>query len=984
MTKNHQFKRKTCRFSRSLWNLAALFFLVFSSVFSQETKTVQGTITSAIDNQPIPGANVLIKGKSKGTVSDFDGNYSLEAVEGDVLTFSYVGFKTQEISVGENSTISVSLTEDFSTLDEVTITGIGYGSVQRREITSAVASVDSEDFNTGNINDPAQLLQGKVAGLSIAKPGGDPNAGFNIRLRGLSTFGANSQPLIVIDGVLGGSLSSIDPDDIESIEVLKDASAAAIYGTRGASGVILVTTKRPKGADASSIEYNTYIALEEVAKFVENSTPAEYIEAGGIDNGFETNWLDLVTKVGVTTVHNLALSDNTQNGNYRASINYRDVEGVALQDGFDQLNARFNLVQRALDNKLTLNFNAGITNRKARFMPYESLRFAIIADPTSPVYNNGDTTNGYWEPNTPEYHNPVGIANEVTSEGHFKTLLGNIKATYEFTNNFDLSAFYSIQTESDLRSEYFSSETRFASSAGLQGRATKFTEDRENELFELTANYEKYFGELKVSLLGGYSFQEFMFENFNAFNTNFITDDLLYNALELGLGTATGNDAFAGVGSQKEESRLISFFGRAMFNYNDKLFVSGTFRREGSSKFGINNRWGDFYSVSGGADLAEIFELSSFNTLKFRAGYGITGNLPNQNYEYRSRLLRGSRIFFNESRYLQGVNFASNPNPNLKWEEKAETNIGLDFGLFDARLYGSVDWYTRNTTDVLQSVSVPVPPNFFPTTLLNIGELKSTGVELALNAAIVRNTDVNYNTGITFSTFNTELVKLDGERDQIFLGNLGPPGLNGINVIRLAEGERIGDIVAPIFEGLAEDGTRIITDQNGDGTISQQDDAVVVGNGLPDFELAWNNSFQYKNFDLSVTFRGAFGHSLVNINRAYYESPAASNNYNPVRTKYYLPELTQGESWNSYYVENADFVKLDNMTIGYNIDLGKSKIKTARIYASGQNLFVISGYTGVDPEVRYTYGNNPLAPGVDDRNSYFRTRTISLGLNIGL
>jgi iron complex outermembrane receptor protein len=966
---------------RVLWLVALLFHF---GIQAQDAKTVTGQITSAIDQQPIPGANIIIKGTSTGTVSDFDGNYSLNAAVGDVLSFSYVGYKTQEIRVTESNEVSVALTEDFSTLDEVTVTGIGYGSVQRREITSSVASVDAKDFNTGNINDPAQLLQGKVAGLSIVKPGGDPNSGFNIRLRGLSTFGANSQPLIVIDGVLGGSLSSIDPNDIESIEVLKDASAAAIYGTRGASGVILVTTKRAYGVDASSIEYNTYVALEDVAKFVENSTPAQFVEAGGIDNGFETDWLDLVTRTGVTTVHNLALSDNTQNGNYRASINYRDVEGVASEDGFDQLNARFNLVQRALDNKLTLTFNGGITSRKARFMPYESLRFAIIADPTAPIYNGGNEANGYWEPNTPEYHNPVGIANEVTDEGHFKTLLGNIKANYKFTDNFDLSAFYSLQTESDLRSQYFSSKTRFASSAGLNGRATKFAEDRENELFELTANYQKYFGELKMTLLGGYSYQEFMFENFNAFNTNFITDDLLYNALELGLGTATGNDAFAGMGSQKEESKLISFFGRAMFNYKDQFFVSGTYRREGSSKFGPLNQWGNFYSVSGGADLAEIFELPSFSSLKFRAGYGITGNLPNQNYEYRSRLIRGSRIFFNESRYLQGVNFASNPNPNLKWEEKAETNIGLDFGVLNSRLYGSIDWYSRNTTDVLQSVSVPVPPNFFPTTLLNIGELKSNGLEIALNGAIVQNENVNYNTGITFSTFNTELVRLDGEREQIFLGNLGPPGLNGVNVIRLAEGERIGDIVAPIFEGLAEDGTRIITDQNGDGTISQQDDAVVVGNGLPDFELAWSNSFQYKNFDLNVTFRGAFGHSLVNINRAYYESPAAANNYNPVRTKYYLPELTQGENWNSYYVESADFVKLDNMTLGYNLDLGDSKVKSARIFASGQNLFVISGYSGVDPEVHYTYGNNPLAPGVDDRNSYFRTRTISLGLNIGL
>ncbi|MDL5514318.1 SusC/RagA family TonB-linked outer membrane protein [Arenibacter sp. M-2] len=971
------------RLPKTVGILTFLLFMTTLVSFGQTQRTIQGTVVNANDDIPLLGVSIIVKGTTIGAVTDFDGKYSIQASPSDVLQFSYVGFQNIDIPVLEQSTIDVSLEEDFTQLNEVTITSIGYGTVERREITSAVASVDSKEFNKGNISNPAQLLQGKVAGLSIAKPGGDPNAGYNIRLRGLSTFGANSQPLIVIDGVVGGALALIDPNDIKSIEVLKDASAAAIYGTRGASGVILVTTKKAVGVGAARIEYNTYLAMESVAKFVPNSTPEQFVEAGGVDNGYKTDWLDLLTQTGISNVHNLAISNGTANGNYRASINYRDVEGIALGTGFDQLNARFNFEQRAMNDKLILTLNGGVTKKNAQFKPYESLRFAIIADPTAPVYIGGDAANGYWEPSTPEYHNPLGIANEVTDEGTFKTMLGNIRAKYKLTDNFDFSAFYSLQYESDLRSQYFSSKTRFSAGSGQKGRARKESEDRLNELFELTANYQKNFNGLKVSLLGGYSWQQFSFENFNAFNTNFITDELLYNALELGLGTATGSDAFAGMNSQKEESRLISFFGRAMFNFEDKFFVSGSIRREGSSKFGINEQWGNFYSISGGMDFAEMFEIP-FSVLKLRAGYGITGNLPNENYESRTRLSRGSRSYFNNTRYLQGVNFASNPNPDLKWEEKAETNMGLDFGLFDSRLYGSIDFYSRNTTDVLQSVSVPVPPNFYPNTLLNIGELKSNGLEIALNGAVIQKQDFSYNTGVTFSTFNTELVSLDGDREQIFLGNLGAPGLNNILVIRVKEGEKIGDIMAPTFEGLDDQGRRIITDRNGDGTINQEDDAVVAGNGLPDFEIGWSNSFHYRNLDLNFTMRGAFGHSLVNINRAYYESPAASNNYNPVRTKYYLPELTQPESWNSYYVEKADFLKLDNITLGYNFEVGKSSaIKSFRLYASGQNLFVISGYTGVDPEVHYSYGS-PLAPGVDDRNSYFRTKTISLGLNIGL
>lgn len=974
------------KWSRRRWSayrqylLVPMLLLLTIPHLMAQSRTITGTVRGAADDAPLIGASILVKGTSTGTVTDLDGAYEIVASSDDVLVFSYIGYQETEITVGDQTQINVTLSEGAQQLNEVVV--LGYGTAERKEVTNSVASVDEEDFNKGNVNDPAQLLQGKVAGLSIAKPGGDPNAGFNVRLRGLSTFGANSQPLIVIDGVLGGSLQTVDPNDIESIEVLKDGSAAAIYGTRGASGVIIVTTKRANISDGARIDFNSYAAIEQVARFVPNSTPEQFVEAGGIDNGAETDWLDLLTRTGNSQVYNLSAYNSTKSGSYRVSVNYRDIEGIALKSGFDQINGRLNLTQRAMNDKLRMSFDLAVTKRNAQFTPYESLRFAVIADPTAPIYNNNDPDQGYWEPNTPEYHNPYGISQEVTDDGVFKTLLGNVRANYEFLPGLNAEIFYSQQYESDLRSQYFSSKTRFTSANGQRGRANKFSEDRKNELLEITGSYKREFGKLSLNTVVGYSWQEFLFENFNAFNTNFITDDLLYNSLELGLGTALGSDATAGMNSQKEESRLIAFFGRAILNFDDTFFASLAIRREGSSKFGPNNRWGNFYSLSGGVDLVKAVGVP-LDVFKLRVGYGLTGNLPNQNYEYTTRLSRGSRIFFNNSRFLQGVNFASNPNPDLKWEQKAETNIGLDFAFMDNRFSGAIDYYVRNTTDVLQSISVPVPPNFFPNTLQNIGELKSNGLEVSLDFAAISNENINYNTGIVFSTFNTELVTLDGEREQIFIGNLGPPGLNGINVIRVKEGEEIGDIMAPLFEGLDDSGRRIITDQNGDGTISQEDDAVKVGNGLPDFELSWNNSVRIGNFDFSAVIRGAFGHSLVNINRAYYESPAASNNYNPVRTDLYLPELTEGESWNSYYVEEADFIKLDNASVGYNFDLNSSTVRSLRLYMAAQNLFVITDYTGVDPEVRYSYGS-PLAPGVEDRNSYFRTRTFTFGLNIGL
>ncbi len=974
---SHRFLSNWFRLVSRHWFLY-LFLLPWGISYAQNTNTVSGTVTGVSDGLALPGVNIIVKGSSSGTVTDIDGRYTINvANQNDTLVFSSIGYTTEEVPVNGRNTIDMTLAEDIQSLREVVV--IGYGTAEKKEITSSVASVDAKEFNRGNVNDPAQLLQGKVAGLSIVKPGGDPNAGFNIRLRGLSTFGANSQPLIVIDGVVGGSLQSVDPNDIASVEVLKDASAAAIYGTRGASGVIIVTTKRGSTPGTATIDYNGYVSLEEVAKFVPNSSPQQFVEAGGTDLGNETDWLDLLTDDGITHVHNISIANSTESSSYRASFNYRDVEGIALGNGFDQINGRLNLTQRAINDKLNLTVNLGITRRNASFIPYEALRFAIITNPTAPIYNDNDPEQGYWEPTTPEYHNPMAIANETTDNGNFKTMLGSLLAEYEVVSGLNLSAFYSQQYESDMRSQYFSSRMRFSSASGRGGLANKFSEDRINELFELTGSFKRNLGSLSLNTVVGYSWQELTTENFSAANGNFITDDLLYNNLGLGLDIANN---LASMGSLREESRLISFFGRAILNFDDTYFFTAAYRREGSSRFGVNNRWGNFYSLSGGLDLIQLLDLP-MDVLKLRAGYGVTGNLPNEFYEYLQRLGPGSRFLYNGS-FVPSFGIASNPNPDLKWEQKAETNIGVDFGLFSSRLSGSIDYYVRNTKDVLQVVSVPVPPNFFPTTLENIGELKSNGLEVAFNYLLLENNDgLVYNTGLIFSTFNTELVKFTNESSQLFLGNLGPPGLNNTLVIRVKEGEPIGDIMAPIFLGVDEDGKRIIQDQNEDGNITQIDDAVVVGNGLPDFELSWNNSITYKSFDLNFLLRGAFGHSLVNINRAYYESPAAANNYNPIRTKYYLPNLTEGESWNSYYVEKADFFKLDNITLGYNLPLsGGTAFRNVRFYLSGQNVFVISDYTGVDPEVHYSYGS-PLAPGVDDRNSYFRTRTYTFGVNFG-
>lgn len=951
---------------------------------------VTGVVTDDEGN-PLPGVNVVIKGTTNGTTTDIEGKYAIGVVDGtETLVFTFIGYAAREIPINNQSVINVSMEADITSLNEIVV--IGYGTAERKEITSAAVNVDAKSFNKGNMYNAAQLLQGKVAGLSIVKPGSDPNAGYAIRLRGLSTFGANSSPLIVIDGVIGGSLQTVDPNEIESMDVLKDGSAAAIYGTRGSSGVILITTKKGKKG-ATGVDFNSMVSFEEIGKTVEIASADRFLEEGGPDLGSKTDWIDEVTRTGVSQTYNIAAYGSAGSSSYRLSMNYREVEGIAIGSGFDQLNTRLNLNHSALNDKLILSSSLGVTVRNADFIPYETMRFALISNPTAPIYINEDPTQGYAEPNTTEFHNPVAIMNETTDDGQYKTMLATLKASYEVVEGLNVSAFYSMQYESDVRSQYFSSKMRWAGSSGLNGRATKFTEDRSNQLFELTGSYKKSFDKLALNVVAGYSGQNFVVSNFSAFNTGFITDDLLYNNLSLGLGINSDLSNLRGFDSYKADSKLASFFGRAMLNYDGKYFLSAAYRKEGSSRFGENNRWGDFYSISGGTDISSMIGVPAIDMLKFRAGYGVTGALPPGYYDYATLLADRGVTTFNDGssdRLVRLFGYELNSNPDLRWEQKEETNLGVDFGLLSNKITGSVDYYVRKTKDLIFNQPVSQPPNLARTTILNLGDMKSNGLELLLNYNAISKTDFSWTTGITYSTNKTEVVKLNGENQVFFGGNLGPPGLNGITPIKAQIGEPLGLIIAPIYLGLDENGAPDLLpleDISGDGAINNFDDWPVVGNGLPDFELAWNNSMSYKHFDLAFTFRGSFGHSLVNVNRAYYEVPENSANYNLVVTKYYDSNRTGNEAFNSYYVEKASFFKLDNISLGYNLNFNNSVFKLMRIYVTAQNLFVMTDYTGVDPEVHYTSGGgftNALFPGLDDRNSYFRSKTYSVGVNIGL
>lgn len=970
-------------------------------IVSQNTN-VTGTVKEEDTGEPIPGANVVVKGTTNGTVTDIDGNYSLSfSDEAAVLVFSFVGYKSQEIEVGNQSLIDVNLASDITALSEIVVTG--YGTQEKKEITSAVASVKEEDFNDGNVQSPEGLLQGKVAGLTITRPGGNPNGGYNIRLRGLSTLGDNTQPLIVIDGVIGASLDNVDPSDIASMDVLKDASAGAIYGTRGASGVIIVTTKTGK-AGKMVVDYNGYVNFESPYRFQPVLSASEWrkfsSEVGlGTDYGSSTDWFDEITDNAISQVHNVAVSGGNSSTTYRMSFNYRDVPGVALNTGFNRINSRINLIHKALNDRLTLSMNLGGTWGTSQYGYDDAFRYATIYNPTAPVRSADpefDKYGGYFEQVLFDYYNPVSILEQNTNDGTNKRVNLYIRGAYEIVDNLIFDMFYSLQTESDVRSSYRAS-TSFWTGRDRTGLARKSYDDRFNQLFETTLRWTGDLSNGTIDVVGGYSYQDFTNEGFYAEGGDYITDQFGYNRLSAALDF---NNGLGDINSYKNTNKLVAYFGRINFNWNQTWFLSASGRYEGSSRFGENNKWGFFPAVSGGVELANFINSSSVNNLKFRISYGETGNNLANSYLSIQRLGPGSNFLVN-GEWVPSYGPVSNANPDLRWEVKKETNIGVDYAFFNDRLYGAVDYYTRKTEDLLQNVTVPVPPNLFNRTWTNVGELKNSGLEVLVNWKAVENSNFTYTPSLAFTSYlKNEIVSLSDSARGIQYGirdiaNMGSPGQNNTPMIRVEEGLPIGQIWGLIYEGIADNGDWVHKDVNGDGEISNADRAV-IGNGLPNVEIGFGNAFTFGNWDANLFFRGVFGHDLVNSYRAFYEVPNVIGSYNVIETARELKgsngtllNTSQG-TFSSLHVENASYLSLNNFSIGYNFDLSQgSAFRKIRVYAMGNNLFVITGYKGSDPEVRYADNAednadnaNPLAPGIDRRNTWYMTRSFALGIKL--
>lgn len=972
--------------------------------FAIAQQKITGTVTDAESGETLIGANILVEGTSTGTVTDFDGNYTLNVPENAKnLVFSYTGYSSQTVAIDDRTEINVSLSAGQQ-LDEVVV--VGYGSQKEKEITSAVTSVSADEFNQGPITDPAQLLQGKVAGLQVYNRGGDPNGQSVIRLRGISTVGANTEPLIVVDGIIGASLENVDPNDIENVTVLKDGSAAAIYGSRGSSGVILVTTRSGSQSDGVQFSYSGQSGVSSAFNSVEVMSPQEFKAAGGTDLGAETVWADEVTRLGLNNVHSLAASGGSGSTKYRISGNYRNIDGILKNSGFEQFNGRVNLSTKAFNDRLSIDFNSSFTNRNSDYGFNEALRYAVLYNPTAPILGedapfdfNSRQFGGYFETlGLFDSFNPVSLIEQNRNQGKRTEVTYGARLGYNITDNLEIAGRIAQQKTTLANRAYYPTSSLFrgnAISPTRKGRADLYDQITSFQLYEGYATYINSFGKSDLRVTGGYSYQQNNFES-TFFQLGDFPDDSKDFSNLLETSQDLQNAGFIQANSDvSPDERIIAFFGRANLTIDNAIFLNASVRREGSTKLGEDNRWGIFPAFGVGVDVSRYVDLGSVDLLKVRAGYGVTGSLPIQN-----GLSQPIRQVVNGDDGSVSTELIRAANPDLKWEEKAETNIGIELAM--NRFTATLDVYNRDISDFILEREVPASEFGVDRRFENAGLLNTQGAELTLGYDAVRTNNVRWNTGLVLSTYKTTLEEYVVPQE--LRANLGAPGQNGTNMIRISEGGEIGQIWAPVFDGVAEDGSPTFVDVNGDGNIvaaqgnalDEDADFRVVGNGIPDLEFGWTNQLAIGDWSINAFFRGAVGHSLVNTFRAFYEPRIASqSSYNFVNTELANPNLTSAQ-FSSLYVEEADFIKLDNLTISRTFNFGADKaVQGMTLSLTGQNLFIITNYTGTDPEpslVDYGSSDNGsdvdfsspdvLSPGIDRRYSYFAARTFTLGLNL--
>lgn len=996
-----------------------LMVLLFCFNIAHAQNVVKGTVKDA-KGAPLPGVTVQVKGTSKQTSTSATGNFSINADKGNVLQFRFIGYQPVEVTVGDAAHIDVTLTESQTTLNDVVV--VGYGTSSKKNLSSAITTVKPEELNKGAIADLGQLLQGKVPGLNITASG-DPNKPAAVILRGASTVNSPGAPFYVIDGIPGADITAIAPADIASIDVLKDASATAIYGNRAASGVIMVTTKRgKKGQD--QVTYSGYVAQEKVAGTLDlmdasqlrayaaankvTFSPSDDVNSGGNIN---TNWMKAIERSSAFTQnHNLSLSGGSEHTTYSASINYLNKDGILTASSLQRIIGRANIEHTTWNDRVKFSLNVSNSASTSNNEPLQNIVLLQAAKhlPISPVRNSDGS---YFENlNTPGYFNPVAMVNNAQDQTKYNILLAgfntSVKLPFDLTYHINLS----YQKTSTLHGEFYSSyfnqyptsnfynnpdpglgiaHTLIGSLFGVNGSALRSDYSNTAKTLETFVSWDKQFGNHTINAVVGYSYEDNIYgEGFQASSTNFPTDNIGFQNLTLGNPYAItsyrinlGNDLTYG------ETLLISDFFRVNYSYKGKYLLQGSIRRDGSSVFGDNHHWGSFPSGSIGWRISEedfMKDQNIFSDLKLRASYGVTGNSAGIG-AYTAKLAYGFfGTYYNNGSQAAAYGPIQGANPNLQWEKTATTNLGLDFGILKGRVTGSIDVYNKNTTGMLfdYSVSQSLVPG--GKIWANGGSINNKGIEFALNAAIVNGRNFSWSSSFNAAYNKNVITSLSGpygNSDQTLYSDPEGPGQTGATLQILKVGQPLGEFYAFKYAGKDANGNSLFYKADGTTTNAPtiKTDYYYLGSPQPSVLAGWGNTFKYKNFDLGFFFRSAFGSKIFDATRAdlSYVAGVATGNILNSAANDKVTDI-KNSYYSSRYVENGSYVKLDNATLGYNLPHPFRNVNNMRFYFTANNVFTITGYKGIDPEIN----QGGVSPGIDYDNFYPKTRTLLVGVNV--
>ena len=981
---------------------------------------VHGIISDSKGN-PLADVTVTIKGSRVSSVSKPDGSFRINAKKGDVLLFSSVSFAPKEFTVSDETNIAMTMTEAITTLSDVVV--VGYGRSNRRTLSSSITTVRPEDLNRGAISDIGQLLQGKVAGLNITASG-DPNKPAAVILRGASTVNSPGGPFYVIDGVAGADIATVAPDDIASIDVLKDASATAIYGNRAANGVIMITTKRGRKGNVQT-NYNGYVGIEKVSNRLDLMNASQhraFLAANSVaynpndDKNADTDWQTAIqNNSALSHNHNLFFSGGGEHNTYSASVNYLDKEGILIKSHLRRMIARLNVEQYALNDKVKFGLNVANSNSNANYVPLQSVVLLQAAKhlPVSPIKNADGT---YFENlTTPGYFNPLAIINNAQDDTKYSTLTANFTTEVKLPLGLTYNASISYQKNSSLHGEYYGSyygkyptsnfynnpdpaigvaHTLIGNLFGVNGSAFRSAYQNSFTTAESFLTWNKKFGNHALTAVIGYAFQQNVNgEGFRTSSTNFLNDYVSYNNLALGnpYGISSYRVDYGPTGVYSK-TKLISDFGRLNYNYKDKYLLQASIRRDGSSVFGANNRWGYFPSASVAWRISSESFMDGqnlFDDLKLRASYGVSGNSGGVG-PYNAQLLYGLQgTYYNAGVFDNAIVPAQANNPDLRWEEIKTINTGLDFTILKNKLSGSFDWYKKKTTDMIFPIAVS--PTLVPggRIVVNGGSLENTGIELALNATPVRTKNFSWSSSFNLAHNKNLITSLKNpytNGDSTRYSDPEGAGQTGATLQILKVGHPIGQFFTLNYSGKDASGISQFNKRDGNKTSGSGfpgigTDYWYMGDAQPKLLVGWNNNFRYRNFDFNFFFRGTFGNKIFNATRAdlSYVTAAAVNNIQVSAKDDKVADI-KNSFYSNRYIESGSYVRLDNATLAYTFTKLVNGINSIRVYVTGNNIFTITKYTGIDPEIN----QGGIAPGIDYNNFYPKTRTVMFGINLSL